>query len=344
MSISQNLFGRISLHSKKKDALFLLILFTFVVIVFAVNCIFGSTSINIKEGFNSFKNGEYHNSDFLILKYLRLPRALAALFSGCALAVSGVIIQALLSNPMAAPNIIGVNSGAGLSATVIIALFPTTIYFLPLAAFFGALTTCLFIYFISIKSSATKLTITLVGIAVGNVLNAIINTIKVFVPDSVYDTDIFMIGGFSGVTFSKIVPAIIIIIISLIFALFFAKDIDILSLGDLQAKSLGLNVKFKRLILMVIASALAGAAVSFAGLLGFVGLLVPHIVRKFTGNRHIILIPASAMSGSILVLICDLISRVVIAPFEIPVGILLSFIGGIFFICIVLFGKSGKEI
>lgn len=178
------------------------------------------------------------------------------------------------------------------------------------------------------------------GIAVASVLNAGINTIKVLFPDSVYDADIFMIGGFSGVTFGKILPAGIVILIGLTAAFCFSKDTDILGLGESSAASLGLNIRLIRFILLITASALAGAAVSFAGLLGFVGLLVPHIMRRFVGNKHILLIPASALAGSILVIICDLFSRVAFAPFEIPVGIVLSFIGGIFFICLVLFTKK----
>lgn len=344
MNTSQGSFGRAFLQNRKKHFSLLAVLFLSVVLLFIVALFLGSTEINFKYCFSAFSTGEYTDPNFRIFSFIRLPRALAALLSGGALAVSGVLIQALLSNPMAAPNIIGVNSGAGLSATVIIALFPNALVFLPIAAFFGALFTCILIYSISIKTNASRLTITLVGIAVGSVLNAIINTIKVFSPDSVYDTDLYMIGGFSGATYGKLVPAGILIFIALMFAVLLSRDIDVLSLGAAQAASLGLNVPFKRLILMIIASALAGAAVSFAGLLGFVGLLVPHIIRRFIGNRHKILIIGSSLLGSALVLACDIISRVAFAPYEIPVGILLSIVGGIFFICLVLFGRKGETL
>ncbi len=279
--------------------------------------------------------------DFRILIHLRLPRALAAVLAGSALAVSGVLIQAVLNNPMAAPNIIGVNSGAGLAAAISIAVIPEMP--LPLAAFLGALAASLLIYAIASRTGAGKLTITLVGIAVGNVLNGAINTVKVLFPDSIYDADLFLIGGFSGVTYGRLLPAGGVILAGLVLARALARDIDILSLGSVTAASLGQNIALLRFVLLVIASALAGAAVSFAGLLGFVGLLVPHIIRRRTGNRHERLIPRSALLGSLLVLVCDLFARTAFAPHEIPVGIVLSIVGGTFFLFLVLSGKRRAE-
>lgn len=312
--------------------------------LFLLSLRFGSTQMSFVDAMKAMISGNVADADYRILVYIRLPRAIAAVFAGSALAVSGVLIQAVLQNPMAAPNIIGVNSGAGLAATLTIAVFPTALAFLPLSAFFGALAASLLIYAISAKTSASKLTVTLVGIAVGNVLNAGINTIKVAFPDSVYDADLYMIGGFSGVTYEKILPACVVIIVVLAVAGCMAKDADILMLGGNMARSLGMNVSLVRLLLLIVASALAGAAVSFSGLLGFVGLLVPHIMRRAVGNRHKLLIPASALAGSSLVLLCDLLSRVVLAPYELPVGILLSLVGGVFFICLVLFGKRGDSL
>lgn len=305
------------------------------VCVFFLSLFLGSTKASILTAVQSLQ-ADAPSADYWILFYIRLPRAIGALLAGAALAVSGVLIQGVLNNPMAAPNLIGVNSGAGLAAVVTISLFPSALAALPWAAFFGALAACLLIYTIASKSGAGKLTITLVGISVGSVLNAAINTVKVLFPDSVYDADVFMIGGFSGITYGKLFPACIIILAGLLLAFFFAKDTDVLSLGEMTAASLGIHLPGLRLTLLVIASCLAGAAVSFAGLLGFVGLLVPHIVRRFLGNRHRLLIPGSALLGSLLVLSCDLFSRVVFAPYELPVGIVLSLLGGSFFILLVL--------
>jgi iron complex transport system permease protein len=138
------------------------------------------------------------------------------------------------------------------------------------------------------------------------------------------------------VNYAKLFPAWIIIIVAIVCAIILSRRVDILTLGEESATGLGLNVPLWRFILLILASALAGAAVSFAGLLGFIGLIVPHIMRRLVGNRHSLLIPMSAMGGATLVLICDLAARVVFAPYEIPVGIILSLLGGPFFIALVL--------
>ncbi len=340
MSTLQKSFGLKSLGNKRRIGLFA-ILGVMLSLAAVLSLGLGGTSMDMKGAVNAWLDGDYADADFRILFYIRLPRLLGACLSGAALAISGVLIQAVLNNPMAAPNVIGVNSGAGLAAAMTIALFPGALRLLPLTAFFGALLACLMIFAISQKTNASKLTITLVGVAFGSVLNAGINTVKVMFPDSVYDADLFMIGGFSGVTYVKMIPAGIVIVLGICAASLFARDIDILSLGESTASSLGQNVRLVRFALLTVAAALAGAAVSFAGLLGFVGLLVPHIMRKFAGTKHRVLIPAAALGGSILVVLCDVLSRVLFAPFEVPVGIILSAVGGLFFICLVLIGKRG---
>ena len=329
-------------NSKKRgsfSALFLVLLVLFAVSLFA-GILFGSVRVDFSSALSSLWTGQMQNPSLRILLYLRLPRVLAGALAGMGLAVAGVLIQAVLHNPMAAPNVIGVNSGAGLGAIFMLAVFPSAVSVLPLAAFFGAVLTCLCIYAISMKTGADRMTVTLVGIAVSSMLNAGINTVKTLYPDSVYDADSFMIGGLSGVTFARILPAGVLIVLGVLVALFFGLDVDVLSLGDDTAKSLGMNVRGMQLLLLSLASVLAGAAVSFAGLLGFVGLIVPHISRKLVGNHHRKLIPVSALGGGILVLLCDLLSRVLFAPYELPVGILLSFVGGPFFIGLILWGRK----
>ncbi len=330
--------------NKSRIPLLFLLLWIGLVCSLLLALAFGSADISILDALAAIKNGDLTAPEARILLYIRLPRALAATFAGAALAVSGVIIQAVLHNPMAAPNLIGVNAGAGLAAAITLTLFPTAITALPFASFFGALAACLLIYAIAVKSGGEKLTVTLVGIAVGSVLNAGINTLKYLFPDAAYDADVFMIGGFCGVTLQKLLPACLLISICLLLAFFAGREIDVLSLGDTAAKSVGMHVTLIRFLLLVLACALAGAAVSFSGLLGFVGLLVPHIMRKFVGSKHSLLLPASAWLGSILVLLCDLIARTAFAPYELPVGILLSLLGGVFFITLVLSDKKGRAI
>ena len=314
----------------------LLVLALLVILAFFAALCFGSVKADPSEALSALFRGDLSSPSLRILLYLRLPRACGALLAGMALAVSGVLIQAVLHNPMAAPNVIGVNSGAGLGAVLMLAVFPGLAGYLPLAAFLGAVGACLCIYAISLKTGANRMTVTLVGIAVGSVLNAGINTVKTLYPDSVYDADAFMIGGLSGVTFSRLSVPAVLILLGVFAAEVFSRDADILALGDETAKSLGMKVRRTQLLLLCLASVLAASAVSFAGLLGFVGLVVPHIARRFVGENHRYLIPISALGGAFLVLVCDLLCRVLFAPYELPVGILLSFVGGPFFIFLIL--------
>lgn len=331
MSISEISFTPRNNEKKRRCVILAVLPFLLFLLFFLSLCI-GSGECSISRACAAAFRGDYASPDLRILVYIRLARAAAAVLSGSALAVSGLLIQAVLLNPMAAPNLIGVNAGAGLSSILLIALFPTAIRFMPLFAFVGAMAAACLIYAVSAFGGADKLTVTLVGVAVGSILTAGINTVKTLFPDSVYDISGFMIGGLSGVSYRTLLPAALVILPSLVLAAFLARRADILTLGDEVAHTLGLSVTPTRFFLLALAAALAGSAVSFAGLLGFVGLLVPHIMRRLVGASHRALIPASAMGGAMLLLLSDLIARSLFSPYELPVGILLSLIGGPFFI------------
>lgn len=339
MNILQTLFGPKSSgntrHGRSAPVL-LCILLVLLAACFVLSLCVGSVRVDLLDLFR----GDVSSPSVRILIHLRFPRACGAILAGAALAVAGVLIQAVLHNPMAAPNIIGVNAGAGLGAVLMLSVFPTAVSFLPFAAFLGAIAACLCIYLISTRTGADRMTVTLVGIAVTSLLNGGINTVKTLFPDSVYDANSFMIGGLSGVTFPRLLPASVLIFAGLTVSFFVFRAADLLSLGDDGARTLGLNVKAVQLLLLALASVLAGAAVSFAGLLGFVGLVVPHMARRLVGQSHRWLIPISALGGAVLVLICDLLSRVLFAPYELPVGILLSFVGAPFFMGLILMRRK----
>lgn len=328
-------------NTKKRTVLLYLALFAILILCFTAAVFFGSAETDVFEAVKALINGDKESSAFRIIFYVRLPRVLGAALSGTALAVAGVIIQAVLNNAMAAPNIIGVNSGAGLAAVILIALFPSAVGLLPIAAFLGALSASLIIYFIAAKTGAGRMTITLTGIAVSSILTAGINLVKTLFPDSLYDANSFLVGGLSGLTLSDLFPACLLILLGIILSFLISRGIDILSLGEETASGLGMNVGRFRFILLVLASVLAGSAVSFAGLLGFVGLVVPHIGRRFVGTDHKKLIPFCALGGASLVIFCDMLARLLFAPYELPVGIILSFIGGPFFILLILTKKRG---
>jgi len=327
----------------REKILIVAIMIVVLIIAFCIGLSFGSTKISISELIDAIRTNQKGLVVYRVFLYVRLPRVIAAMFAGAALAVSGVIIQGVLHNPLAGPNIIGVNSGAGFGAICAMIIFPYKVGSVPVMAFLGALITSLLVYLIALKSKSGKVTIVLAGVAISSILSAGIDALKTVFPDVIIDSNSFMIGGFSGISIKSLFPAVYYIIFGLLLAMLMARNIDILGLGEEMAQTLGVNVKLNRFLLIICSSMLAGAAVSFCGLLGFVGLIVPHIVRKYTGNNHKLLIPCSALMGASFVIICDLISRVLFVPYEIPVGIVMSFIGGPFFIILLLKGVKYNQ-
>ena len=281
----------------------------------------GSSSVSLGDLVAWATGGDVSASAKSILVNVRLPRVLAALLAGGALAVAGAIIQAVLDNPLASPNIIGINSGAGLFVLIAASVFPSALWLPPLAAFAGALATALIIFGISLGASTSRLTVVLAGIAI---------------------TSVFLVGGLAGVLMDDLWWPAVYIVAGLAAALLAAGKLNIMALGDDTAHALGMNVGACRLAMLGLAAVLAGAAVSFAGLLGFVGLIIPHLVRFFVGHDNRIVLPLSAVSGAAFVVVCDLLARVLFAPYEVPVGILMAFLGGPFFIYLILKNRRGS--
>lgn len=297
----------------------------------------GSTIIDLPAAFAGAISGDFSSPQSRILLYVRLPRVSAAMLAGSALAVSGMLIQAVLNNPLAAPNVIGVNAGAGFFTFLAIAILPGVRGAAQLGAFFGALFAVLLVC--AVSAGTGRLTIILSGVAVSSIFTAGINTVKTFYPDTLYNGSTFLIGGFSGISLKDLSPAWAMILAALIISWLMSGQADLLGLGEASARSLGMNVGLARFGLIIISCILAGCAVSFSGLLSFVGLLAPHMVRRIFGEArtsHRVLIPAAALLGAGFVTLCDLLSRILFAPYELPVGILLSALGGPFFLALLL--------
>ena len=271
----------------------------------------------------------------------RWPRLWGCLLAGAALAVSGAVIQGVLGNPLAAPNIIGVNAGAGLFTALWGAFLPEAAL-APMAAFLGALTGALLVLFIAERTGASKMTLVLAGVAVSGMFSAAIDAVVTFLPDALNGYSDFRIGGLKNLSMGRVLPAAWVVILALAAVLSLAGELDILTLGAETARSLGLPAKPLRLVLLALAAALAGAAVSFAGLLGFVGLITPHMMRRLIGEESLPLIAASALGGALLLTVCDLLARTLFAPYELPVGIVLSLAGGPFFIWLLLRQRGGR--
>ena len=303
----------------------------------------GSRWISPIELFGDIINGNI-SQDMRIVLYIRLPRLLGAVLAGSALAVAGAVIQAVLGNPLAAPNIIGVNSGAGLFTVLCAALFPSLPSLRPAAAFLGALAAVMLVYGIVRKTGASRMTIVLTGIGVSSLLNAFIDTVTTLYPDVLTGTAAFKTGGVSGVNISSLFPAWIFIIIGLIVSFMLSHDLDVLALGENTAGSLGMNVGAVRFVCLMAAAVLAGAAVSFSGLIGFVGLIVPHISRKISGSsENTAVLPLCAVIGAIFLTLCDTAARTLFDPYEMPLGIVVSYIGVPFFLWLLIRKKEARH-
>ena len=276
-----------------------------------------------------------------IVLYARLPRLCGCLLAGAALACSGTIIQGVLNNPLAAPNVIGVNSGAGLATALCCALAPQAPQLTSAAAFLGALAGVLLVLFISERAGAARTTLVLAGVAISSVFSAGIDGVLTFFPDALSGYTDFRVGGVKNLSMARLAPAFWVILIALALALSLSHELDLLLLGRETAQSLGLPAGRLRLILLALAAALAGAAVSFVGLLGFVGLLAPHIMRRMVGEDSFPLLLSSALGGALLLTACDLASRIIFAPFELPLGVVLSLTGGPFFLWLLLRQRRG---
>ena len=277
-----------------------------------------------------------------IMVYIRLPRTCAALLAGAALASAGAVIQTVLHNPLASPGVIGVNAGAGLLVAVVCAVAPAAQVYTPFIAFAGALAAALLVAGLARLTGASRLTVVLAGVAVSNIFSAGIDAVVTFVPEALGGVSDYRIGGFSGVTLERLAPAAVMIALSLIVLFTMTRQMDVLALGSQTARSLGLNLGAVRFILLTLAAALSGAAVSFAGLLGFVGLIVPHAMRRFVGEESGPLLAASALGGACFVTLCDTVARVLFAPFELPVGVVLAFAGGPFFLWLLFRQRGGR--
>ena len=272
-----------------------------------------------------------------IVWVVRLPHVAACLLAGAGLSVSGLLLQTATNNPLAGPNIIGVNAGAGFAMVLGLCLFPMAYPLLPAMAFVGAFACTMLIVGVSRRAGSSRVTIVLSGVAVSTLLSAATSLLKLLYPDLSIAYTHFSVGGVSGVTFADLgIPAAL-IALSFVIAVLFSRRLNLLCLGDSMVYSLGVQARTLRTLALLLASVCAGAAVSFAGLLGFVGLMVPHIGRTLTGGSDVRrLLPVCAMLGGCLVVLADLLGRVLFAPSEIPAGIITAFLGAPFFFVLLL--------
>lgn len=325
----------------------MLLLLLFAVIVLAVSL--GSTAIPISTIARVLLNGtgiihfapDWDPSIELIVWQIRMPGVIGAALVGAALAVAGALFQGLLRNPLADPFLIGTSSGAALGATLsfvlpVVALYDAAFSLTALLAFVGALLTVFFVYGIANTGGRTPVvTLLLAGVVVNSVMVALQTLLLTLFSRNDFSLQSLFNWLSGGITVSGWPPVLVVallIIPGLLIALRLARVLDIFALGEESAAYLGLHVERYKLLLVMLASLITAAAVSISGLVGFVGLVTPHVMRLLLGPRHQTLLPASALGGAIFLVLADMLARTLIAPAVLPVGVLTALVGAPFFL------------
>lgn len=275
----------------------------------------------------------------LILFEFRLPRIVISVLIGAGLALSGAILQGISRNALADPGILGINAGAGLMVMLFVSFYPVTasapIFLLPVLALLGAGTAALLIYVLSYKKnegiSPTRLVLSGIGVAAGISAAMIVLTLRLD-PEKYQFVATWMAGSIWGTNWKFVLALLPWIVIIVPFVLYKARVLNVLNLGELTSTGLGTPIKKEQLWLLAAAVGLAGSSVSVSGGIGFVGLIAPHLAKRMVGPRHELMLPTSALLGSLLVIVGDTIGRSVFSPTEIPVGIVVAVIGAPYFL------------
>lgn len=284
--------------------------------------------------------------DMLVVFEIRAPRAIACAGIGAALGVSGALLQALFRNPLADPALIGITSGASLAAVTVIVFGLGSVYTLPVAAFLGGLATTIILYGIATRRGRTSVaTMLLAGIALSALAMAVTGSL-IFISDdrALRDLTFWTLGSLAGSTWEKALVFLAIATPIAVLAPRFARPLDALLLGEAEARQLGFDTQRLKAMVIVSTALLVGASVAVAGPIGFVGLVVPHMLRLVIGPSHRGLIPASALLGAMLLLLADMTSRVVVAPAELPIGIVTALFGAPFFLWLLLRSRALVDI
>lgn len=315
----------------KRRILILLVLAVLACFGGIISIMKGSVNVPLNEIIAAMTGGSAGMHQQIIMN-IRLPRTIVAGLVGVNLALSGAILQAVMKNPLADPHIIGISAGAGIMGIFIMLLFPDLSWFITPAAFAGAMGAAILIYILAWKNGIQPIRIILAGVAVSAFLGAGISALMIIYSDRVHSALMWMVGGLSARSWPQVMLIWPYTLAGMIFTLLAARHLNILQLGDELAKGLGLRVERTRLILTAAAALLAASAVSVVGLLGFVGLIVPHAARLMIGSDYRYLLPATIFLGAATVMLSDTFARVAFAPVELPVGIIMAAIGAPFFL------------
>ncbi|MBE9166020.1 iron ABC transporter permease [Pleurocapsales cyanobacterium LEGE 06147] len=329
----------ISFHCDRRVPRVLSILTLITIVAMVISVGYGEYYISPLDVIKTLLGLQTTNTDYyFVINILRLPRTLVAFLVGVGLAIAGTITQGITRNPLAAPDIIGVNAGAALAAVTLIILLPNTpVSLLPFAAFTGALTVALLIYFLAWREGSSPVRLILVGIGFSLIANALTNLMITFGEiNTVSQALVWLTGSVYGRSWSQVLALIPWIVIFGAIALILARELNTLNLGDEVARGLGSPVEWQRGLLLLTSVALAGSSVATAGTVGFVSLMAPHLGRQLVGASHEGLLPVAAMMGGMLVVGADLLGRVMFAPLELPCGIITAAIGAPYFVYLLI--------
>ena len=302
----------------------------------------GTVRFSVSEVIHALFAGDDSMARLLIWN-LRFPRVLIGGFVGICLSLSGCVLQGVMRNTMASPSTIGVTGGASFVGYLTLVVFPHLAYLLPIGSILGAFITTMLIYALAYQKGVSPVKMILSGMAVSALFGAFNDIIKTFFAESLGNASGFLVGGLNGTDWQDFFMILPYALVGITVCILLPAKLNILMLGDETANSLGLRTERFRFLLIVISSLLAGAAISVAGLISFVGLVVPHIARLLVGSDYKFLFPAATFLGFSLVTICDTIGRVILPPGEVPVSIILSFIGAPFFLWLLRTRKKGSE-
>jgi iron complex transport system permease protein len=300
----------------------------------------GATDVSMADVFNAVTGNTSHQAAQIVVDF-QLPRVLLAWLVGIALAVSGGVMQGVIRNPLAAPDIVGVTKGAGFAGMLLLLAIPgVPVLAVVPAAFVGGLLAAALVYLLAYRRGATPVRIALVGIAVSAAFEAGIRFLLVRNPLDVSAALIWLTGSLFGRSMSSVYEILPWVAVLVPLILVWARKLDVLGLGDDLAAGLGEPVEKTRRLLLLFAVALASSAVAVSGTIGFIGLIAPHMARRVFGGRHLASLPSAALFGVLLMLFADMLGRGLAPPLEIPAGLVTAVIGGPYFLYLLV--KTGK--
>lgn len=317
----------------------LIIILLFILLVSTVIiCLgIGPTGVSYK-----YLTGTDNETELKIIYEVRLPRILGALLVGLGLAVAGSVLQAILRNPLAEPYTLGISGGAvlGVALCLIVPFLSAARFSLPVMSFIGALVSVIIVYIITSRHRFSVSSLILSGVILSFICSSLVLLIfSVSKPTAIQSVIFFLMGSFATIDYPIIKMITLPLLAGVLMLIFFSRDIDVLTLGDEKASHLGISPHRLRAFLFVITSLITGCCVAVSGMIGFVGLMMPHIMRSIVGPKSRNLFVSSALSGAIFLVVSDTLARTVIAPAELPVGVITGIVGGVFFIGIIIYNN-----